>query len=405
MLPLTSLLSRLSCAFVASLLILCLPASAQDEKPGEGMEKFEEVDPYTENDPEKIAKLGYVSMGSFGWGEGNRTENVQETMGGLDFLWVETEHFRIGSSLNSYKMTNDKIEKASLKAEFKELKAKLGKFKAPRRKLDPWVRLHLYALRAEKLYAQFVKDFGLEALADSKEGPYLGHPKKFRLLLCERKSELVRYQQAYEPQFTSEISFASGKLDAGMIFGVDAENIRDGYKEQAHKPVDAMLYCAVNAGLARSFIDGHGQGLFRAPRWLAQAAAHYYARQADERWVLAGYNFRNLKDGHWEWDESVASMVKNEFFCSMAEMTTWLRDHKMNGRDHMNVTSKLEFMIAELSPKLRTYMDLVVRPVKNMTEESTEELEKRQRAALMDAFGMEPEAFDEAWAEWVEDKK
>lgn len=389
---------------IACVVALTAHAAAQEQRPGKGMEKFEEVDPYTKNDPELFARLGYVQVGSMGWGEGNRTDYIQEVMGGLDFLWVETEHFRIGSSLVTYKITNDRIEKKRLKAEFEQLKEKLGKLKPPRRKLDPWMRLHLYAQRAENLYATYVEELGLESLAEDSSKPYLGHPKKFRLLLCERKSELVRYQQAYEPQFNSEISFGSGKLDAGMIFGIDVENIRENYKEEKHKPIDAMLHAAVSAGLARSFLDGHRQQLYRAPRWLAQAVAHRYARMADERWVLAGHNYRNVRDGHWEWDESVASMVENEFFASMADMIKWQRDHKMNARDHMIITSKLEFMIEEHGPKLRTYLNLVVQPVKGMTEDSVEELEKRQRAALKDAFGWEPEEFDAAWVEWVEDK-
>ena len=392
----------------AWMLVLCLTAltahaGAQVKQPDGGIEKFKKIDPHTESDPAKFAKLGYVSVGSFGWGEGNRTEDIQEAMGGLDFLWVETEHFRIGSSLGSYKITNDRTERARLKEEFSVFKKKLGRVKEPKRELDPWYRLHLYAQRAEAQYADFVKDFGLESLAEDSAKPYLGHPKKFRLLLCERKSELVRYLQAYE-KVDTDISYGTGKIDGGMIFAINAEHVREGYEDKKHEPGDAMLYCRVASGLVRCFIDGHKQELFRAPRWFVQAADHYYARQVDPRWVLAGYKTRNLKDGHWEWEERVANMVENDFFPKMAEMFRWERNRELNGREHIILASKFEFMLKEKSSGMLAFINQMVTPMPNMTEESEDELDARQRKALLDGFGLEPEAFDKEWAKWAEDR-
>lgn len=386
-----------------------LPAAAQHgkdgkkDKSGGAYEEFEEIDPYTENDPAKFAKLGYVQVGSFGWGEGNRTEDVQEVMGGLDFLWVETEHFRIGSSLATYKITNDRVERARLKKEFAQMKTKLKRFKAPRRELDPWIRLHLYAQRAENLYAQYVEDFGLEALADDKKAPYLGHPKKFRLLLCQRKSELVRYMNAYET-LRSDISCGSGKRGEGMLFALNLEAVEEGSEGQEHEPLDAKLYCRVISGLARSFVDGHSQELYRAPRWFVQAVDQYYARQADKRWVLAGFKFRNVKDKHWEWQKRVENLVKNDFYVAMVEAIRWGRDDLQDARQHIVGVSKLEFMIAAKGGQLRAYLDAAVVPFKGKTEDTAEELDARQRRALKDGFGLEPEEFDQAWLDWLDDR-
>ncbi|QDV05423.1 hypothetical protein Poly30_09200 [Planctomycetes bacterium Poly30] len=391
---------------LAALSALCLffASSAIAQQQGGGMEEFEEIDPYTENDPAKFALLGYSQVGSFGWAYGERTENVQATMGGLDFLWVETEHFRIGSSLGTYKIPNDREEKDKLKEEFKQLKKKLGRFKAPKKELDPWIRLHLYAQRAENLYADYVKEFGLEAMASDKEKPYLGHPKRFLLLICERKSELGRYLRAYE-KAENEYSFTSGKVGETMLFALNNEVLAEAYKDQeVPQPIDSMLHTRVVAGLARNFINGHNEQLFNAPIWLSYGTGYHYARKVDPRWVLGGPMARPMTDDHHEWDERVAKLVDNKFFASMADMFRWLPGAELNERDHMVMWSKVEFMILDLEGDLTKFLNAVVVPFPGLTAGSEEELEKRQAVAFAGSFDVDAAEFDEKWTEWAEDR-
>ncbi len=394
------LLFALTCTTLAVFLATPLQAQKKGQKKGGGIEEFEEVDPYTGGDPKKIANLGYSQVGSFGWSDGNRTEDVQATMGGLDFLWVETEHFRIGSSLGTYKLPNDRKEKEKLKAEFKVLKEKLGRFKAPKKELDPWMRLHLYALRAEALYDQFVADFGLEAMADDKDKPYLGHPKKFLLLITQRKSELGRYLRVYE-KTENEFSFGGGRPDAQMLFALNVEVIEAAYTDPIDEPFDSMLHCRVIQGLTRNFINGHKDKLFEASQWLSNGAAHYYARQSDPRWVLAGPKERPTDDTHWNWEERVEGLVKKDFFASMADMFQWTGEHEMNTRDHMVIASKLEYLITEAKGDRSEFLSDMVTPITGMTAGSAEELKKRQEMALMVNFDLEPKEFDKKWKKWA----
>ena len=378
--------------------LLATPLHAQ--KKGGGIEEFEEVDPWTGGDREKAAELGYVQVGSFGWANGERTENVQATMGGLDFVWVETEHFRIGSSLGTYKLPNDRIEKEKLKGEFKEIKAKLRRFKAPKKELDPWMRLHLYALRAEAAYDKFIADFGLEAMADNKEAPYLGHPNKFLLLITQRKSELGRYLRVYE-KTENEISFGGGHGGQGMTFALNVEIIETAYDDPIDEPFDSMLHARVVAGLTRSFINGYKQQFFTAPRWFTEGAAHYYARESDKRWVLAGPNERPTDENHWKWNERVEGLVKKDFFAAMADMFKWTNDYEMNDRDHMIATSKFEYLMTEADGDKAEFINDMILPITGMTAGSEEELQKRQEIALMVNFDMEPREFDKKWKKWA----
>jgi hypothetical protein len=395
--PVTRIL-LLALTWTALATVLAPPLQAQ--KKGGGIEKFEEVDPYTQGDPEKTAKLGYSQVGSFGWADGDRTEQIQATMGGLDFLWVETEHFRIGSSLGTYKIPNDRNEKEKLKAEFKVIKERLGRFKAPKRELDPWMRLHLYALRAEALYDQFVADFDLGSLADDQEKPYLGHPKKFLLLITQRKSELGRYLRVYE-KTENEVSFGGGRPDAQMLFALNAEVIETAYTDPIDEPFDSMLHCRVIAGLTRNFINGFNGKLFQSSAWLSRGAAHYYARQCDPRWVLAGPTEVPVDDKHWRWEDRVKGLLKKDFFATMADMVQWTDGYEMSVRDHMVIASKIEYLVTEAKGDLSEFLSDMVTPIIGMTAGSAEELKKRQEMALMVNFDLRPEELDKKWKKWA----
>jgi len=113
-------------------------------------------DPYTEADPDRMAAAGYVSFGPFAWGDNHDTARIEHVLGdGVKLLWVETAHFKIGSSLPPYKIPHDKTERRKLRDELERLDAKLPAVKPRTRTLDRWLRLHLFAQRLEDTYADF----------------------------------------------------------------------------------------------------------------------------------------------------------------------------------------------------------------------------------------------------------
>ncbi|MEM9378742.1 MAG: hypothetical protein AAGB93_02255 [Planctomycetota bacterium] len=370
------------------------PAALQDA----GMEDFADVDPYTEGDPGKIADLGYLRVGSFVWEGSERTEHVQETLGGLDVLWVETAHFRIGTSLGTYRIPNDRPEKAKLKEEFKLLKKRLKKFKAPKRDLDPWLRLHLFALRAEAVYDAHLADFGIEEVAGKPNA--IGHPKKLNLLLCQRKSELGRYLRAYE-EGVNEYAYRTGRQGRSLFFGINMEAISESYTDRSVQPFDTMLHCIVAQGIARNLLDGHLNRLFTCPDWLSMGLGHVVQRRIDVRFVQTGAVTRNTDEEHWHWDDRVGNLVKNEFFATMPDMIGWERGREWNERDHMVTWSKVEFLLEELDGDGAKFLSAMVIPVEGKPEGKEKELVERQTRALDAGLGLTPDAFDAKWARWA----
>ncbi|MEM9801845.1 MAG: hypothetical protein AAGA20_16080 [Planctomycetota bacterium] len=388
---------RRSGAVLSALVLLPALGLAQDE----GMEEFDEVDPYTEGDPKKLGRLGYVRVGSFVWEGAERTEHVQETLGGLDVLWVETEHFRIGSSLGTYAIPADRAEKKKLKEELDRFGDKLGRFKRPKRRLDPWIRIHLLALLSEELYDSYVADFGLEE--EDGEPNAMGHPQKFNLLVCQRKSELGRYLRAYE-QGANDFAYRTGHHGKSMFFGINAEAIAEGYDGDPSQPYDTMLHALVAQGLARNFADGHLQKLFECPEWFSMGLGHVYVRRIDERFVQTGATSRSTDDEHWKWDERVGNLVKNEFFAKMTDMIRWERGREWNEREHMVAWSKVECVIERLDGSGAMFLAGLVTPVADQPAGTPDELLLRQARAFDTQLDLTPDAFDGEWMDWVRDR-
>ncbi|MGB0685343.1 MAG: hypothetical protein ACPGQD_04040, partial [Planctomycetota bacterium] len=180
--------------------LLAVPATAQkDNEDDEGPEP----DPYTEEVREAMDRAGYVRFGQMQWADNHGTKDIEEAFGGVEMIWVETEHFRIGSSLPEYTIDRaNKVEKKKLEEELKRLRERLPTAPKKVKKLDPWLRLHLFAMRAEELYDEIEEMLKVEdesfprgpgTVVDGKymgEGPYLGMTDKYLVLLTEKKSAI-----------------------------------------------------------------------------------------------------------------------------------------------------------------------------------------------------------------------
>ncbi|MCB9914912.1 MAG: hypothetical protein H6828_07150 [Planctomycetes bacterium] len=391
----------LLCALAAPAVLLAQDNPKDSEK--KGMEVFDEVDPYTKGDKELVKKLGYVRVGHGPWHGVDDTHALQETMGGIEMLFCETEHFRIATSLTTYTVPNNREEREKLDGEFKRLKKKLGRFKPPKNELDPWLRLHLYAQRVEDQYAQFLEEWNIDPQEFEQRGPYLGYPNKIQVLVCQRKSEFGRYVRAYH-QTDLEYSYRTVRPGDSIVVGANMEALKEGWEGHQDLPFDSMLHNMVVSSLASDFIDAWNDNMFSAPRWLSYGLAHVHLRRIDPHWTL--FDGRKAGQGNdpdqWDWEPRVYSLVKNEFFAKAEEMFAWKEYADLHQRDHMISWSKVEFVLDQLGDGKRAFLDAAcgARGGFSTQAQDTGALE-RQRAAFKTAFDMTPEEFDAAWAKWV----
>lgn len=241
------------------------------------------VDPYTKGEPAALAKLGYLSHGPFLFGS-ETTETVQRDLGGLPILWVETEHFVIGSALEEFKPEKPE-EIAELRKELEGLRTKLKDVPTKPKKLDPWLRLHLFAARLEQLHAEFVKIMGVLPKRDGKPGdgqpPALMMSGKYCLLLTEKKSALARFTRTYcGSEQQNSYSFFFQKTGQ-LFFGVSNESIG------GNEPIgDAELHYAVIYGIARNLLCAIEGFLTTPAPWWQHGVPLWFARERQPRVLL-----------------------------------------------------------------------------------------------------------------------
>lgn len=383
---------------------LLSPVRAQeDSKP----EPFEAVDPYSRGERALLDRADYVSLGPFPWCEGMSTDDLVRELGGIPILWVETEHFRIGSTLSAYKVPSDRVEKKRLDEELAAIRATFPESKPSLTKLDPWLRLHLYARRIEAVYDEFQRAFGLRdadfgtplpgAPPTLAPGLYLGMESKFTVLLCEKRSTLARFVRlAWNRDGNDPMR---ERLPGGcLFFGLSAEAVHSWGRES-----DIAFHSQVAADVALNLVNGFRDLGTSAPLWFEYGWSHVQSRRIEERSThYARGTDREGRDS-WKWEPRVQGLISNAFAPTFPQLAEFRRWDELSGPAHLAAWSKVSWMLTTFGPeRMRTFLMAVTDPVPALGEaERTAFLRDRQLAALQDVGGAPVEALEEAWRRWA----
>jgi hypothetical protein len=407
------------------LLIVCawsaLVASprAQDREDDAREEVFERIDPYTRAEPKALDRAGYISLGPFPLAEGIKTGDVEETIGAGRVLWVETAHFKLGSTLRTYKLRGDIREEKTLKLELERLSKRLEKpATLSQGRLDPWLRLHLYAQRLEDQYADFCTRFGIKdadfapsrsgngASANAAEGepgymgegPFLGQEMKLSVLITEKSSSQARFTSRWIKRPGTD-TIRDCLPGGSMFFGTAAQTWKDyGYD------LDATLRCVVADGLAHNFVEGFRKSWGAVPVWFRKGLAYAYARDADPRFPLyAKGALRKVDDDSWIWEPRLHGIVQNQIALSWKDMMAWRSRDDIKPQDHMVAWSRVSWLTLTMKPaSLHEFLMGVTDSTLAVPEEDRAKvcLEK-QTKAIATAFGKSAEELDQAWRKYV----
>lgn len=398
-------------ARVVFLLLLLVPASAtaqagKDRASNEEEEKFKPVDPWTKGDPALVKQAGYRTIGPFSWGEGIQAQDVVDVLGGIELLWVETPHFKLCSSLQTYKSKGDQRENTAIEKELEQLTRLVAGFKTARpSKLDPWLRLHLYAQRLERLYADFCERTGFRdedfpALGSTSamgNGPFLGQKLKPVIFLAEKSSAIGRINKRYgklDETTSQRFSLPGGAL----FFGIAAETLREnGYES------DGAFYCAVVENVVCNMLDGLRDSLWATPLWFDIGMGHWFSRRIDERYpYFAADTSRFIGDKTHDWQPRVRGLVENKFAYSWNDMLTTLDWAQFTPQSHMLNWSRVDWMMQQKPEAVRKFLESVTVALPQLDAAKLIALQvTRAKAGLAAGFGKTPEECEAAWTAWV----
>lgn len=394
--------------FLAALLTLGGWLAAQGE-----IKPFPKIDPYTKNAPEAITKAGYASFGPFRFGDNHTTTQIEETLGGIPLIWVETEHFKLGSGLPEYTIRDDAREKERLKTELERLAKRLPDLKPGKlKKIDPWLRMHLYAQRLEELYATFLTEFGLQesqfpsAPPDPKkkptasymgEGRYLGMAAKYTVLLFDKKSAHARYSSVHlgqELKGPTRWHFAT--IDSWLF--LTANEFLEGLYAN-----DSALACDLISGVSQNLAMGYRGYRASMPFALSEGIAHWFSRQFDPRYhIFSGFDQTNVRlKEEWKWAPLVRARVEHKIFPTLDAMLEWSDAEALEWADHLMLWSRMDYLLAREDGAAGRLLHALKEPPAVRGNATPAELAARARVAFQKTTGSELAELDAKWSEWV----
>ncbi len=387
----------------AALLLFAAAALGQKEPTSkerdEEIAKLAPVDPYTGNDAALMAAAGIVAYGSFPWADSFRTEDVDKVLGQRRLLWLETTHFRIGCSLVSAAIPEDPPEyKKVLLAEVKQLRQKLPRVPEKPKRLDPWLRLHLYAQRCENAYTECLKLLGATdadfALGDTPR--YLGMPDKFLVLLFQKRSDMARYMERY---FASKETVSMRQYHQGtnqVLACISAEGL-EGFDESGiHQHVTQAVWNNLIGG-----VDG-----FRPlPLWFGEGIAHWYERKVPAKTinVLIKDDEAVAEEKRDDWPVKVRRRAQHDGgFLTFDKMAAWVKWEELGYHAHAQSWSRIDYLMSVDPQKVgKMLRALKTVPQAATAEESAPLLRERAAEQLQELFGLDAAGFDQKWRAWV----
>lgn len=415
-------------AALAALLLLsaAAPLAAQSKK---------DLCTVCEHDPEIMAAGGVINHGPFIFFTTDSGE-VTERLENKTLLWIETEHFRIGSDLDKWKIPVK--DKKAYEAELTEFEKVFPTVDPDKTKmLDRWLRLHLMAWRMENLYAHTLETWGWteedflklpteatfqEALEGDwvetltlawQEAPartegfpqwvgmgrYLGMPMKHEVLMLEKKDDIHVVKRDYighnntHPQrwhLTWRVD-GSDPVSRTMWFGFATDP--EGMKHDQHVH-NALLH---NVGI--NLLDGYMLYLVEAPIWLRTGWGHYLTQRNS-----IDYNFYDLDEGATEqnrdeknWAVATRGLVAKDDYNSFAELSRVRSYGDLSLEDHLVSWSLVTYLMERDKAAFGKFL---LQLKANPSQSNNASV---QRDALKDCFGGGFPQLEADWKQWVLD--
>jgi hypothetical protein len=387
---------------VVPLVLLGTTLSAQKDK---GPRNAPTNCPWCHGDPALMAASGIVSHGGFEFGTQDSAW-ADRFFGGKDLYWIESQHFELGLCLTPHKVDPDEAKK--IRAELSELALTLPDVDPKVRVLEPFMRTHLYALRAEKAYQRFLELMQVEEKAFPNgrsvwllgtpywgEGPYLGQKGKFELLVLPTAQDQVAF---LSKQFGLSIRRTQrwNVLDRSSLIVVTnlAEN---------DLTTDQRLHGHVVFNLAINFLDGFRHYSYDTPFWLCEGLGHFMEREIDPRFNTfdASEGSVGVRVNKVNWDAEVKQLIQSGKAPRLAEMVALRTYAEFELRHHYACWSMVKFMVATNPPGFGCLNQRLHGRKRPDGLPDSEDIPGAHRQAVSECLGLSYPEFDEAWRAWA----
>ena len=356
--------------------------------------------------PEVMTAGGILSHGGFAFGRSD-TDGIDEFHGNLDIRWIETEHFEIGYAGPSYKVTAK--ERKTIQAELAALAEFFPEVKPKKSQIDPWLRAHLFAVRCEQIYADFMEIMQVtgDEFPDGEsqwlgtgpywgEGPYLGQKGKYELLIMPSEGDLVAY-------LSEQFGVQSKKTNRWNVVEVDTISVTMQLRDADLKK-DPALHGHVAFNLAHNLLDGFKHYSYDTQIWLHEGLAHYFEREINPKFNSfdSGEGSEGVMSKKEDWDKEVLLLVRGDKAPRMAELASIKNYADLTLDQHYVTWSMVKFLIEEHAAAFANInKTLHGRMSADGSKQNSSGLDDVHREAFKTELDMNYSQFDRAWKEWV----
>lgn len=370
------------------------------------------VDPYTRGQPAALARAGIVEFERFAWTDDHTTVDIQRLMGFEPFHFVETAHFKIASSLGPVAVPLDAGARARLKNELVELGAHLSGVDPQTHLLDPWLRLHVYAQRLERAYAEFARRFGVTDAAMARcrpgsaaaadycgEGPHLGQRGKFLVMLARSGTSLGTYARNFLDLPAPRTTTRHYLTGPGSLLLLTAEQLPD---EDLRG--DAALNASVAYHAGHMFVDAYRHYWHDCPAWFEEGLAHWFGMRAEPNHASFATRPDEVPRDSMavDWGANVRARLAHGNSIGADELFR-LRNDALRYEHHLAAWSRVDFLLqahAEAMPLLARMLK-GPDPDRVPPKPSEATVMARQAEAFSKVLGWSPTEFDAQWSAWA----
>jgi hypothetical protein len=378
------------------------PFGERSSAAGEPQKPKVEICPWCKNDPALMKKAGIVSHGPIPIGP-RGSQAIEASLPAGQWVFLETAHLRWGSSLPA--VTVDLEDKKRVVAEVARLHELLPAVPLEPKKLDPFLRLHLFAMKGEELYAHFEKilDVTDEDFPETRTqnapfmgaGRYLGEKDKYEIVI----HSVAANHRAFTKDFcgsevTSSLRYHFPDLHK-IILSVPAVD--------PDMKKDRWLYPYIVHNLTHMMFCGYKHFSYDPPAWIDEGLACALEKEIEPQSTTNEGEEGSMSDlkGPKDWSAAVKRLIAMGKQKSTADLMHVKRVDGFDLDGKMTCWSMMRFLIDTEPAPLAKLLGAVKGQLDDKGYPTGKDLPDLTRRSMKDLMNWTPAAFDEAWKAWA----
>jgi len=368
-------------------------------------QKKPDVCPWCKNEPDKMAKAGLVSHGPIPVGPHGSEAIVRDLPAGK-WLFAETAHLRWASALGPMNVELD--DKKRVQAELDRLRVLLPDIPKEPKQLDPWLRLHLLAMKGEEFYARFQRllqvsdaDFPDSRQMDKPfmgNGKYLGEKEKFDIVVHSTRSTHYLFTREFSGAQVTETLRWHFKEPHKLLLSVPAED--------PDLKKDRWLWPHVVHNLSHVMFCAYKHFSYDPPIWIDEGLALAMEKEVEPESTTHEGEEGSLRETKGPKDFGVAAkrLVSTGKPRSLAELSEVKEFGELSQEDQVAVWSRLRFLIETHPDECAKFLGGIKGQLDDKKLPTGADLPGLQRKLLQEIAGWTTSSLDEAWKAWVKSK-